>query len=220
MIYFFIIFALFSGTFGAAIARAPKEADHRYEHIDRGVDQFWQPVKGQQDDAHAQTQDQDEGERDRKVDDDRGDDYRSEHSYSNENRLYGSQFDRTPFTDLDFRRELFKDLPGSPDAGATQSDFDLHITETVKDARGRDQKHGPLVADRRDKHQHARVKRSYDEWQKLGTPDYNFRDSVPDKIDPTSSGGFGASPDNGAPVPYNLNGHVDIERGRPWKKKL
>ncbi len=42
-------------------------------------------------------------------------------------------------------------------------------------------------------------------------------DWVPDKIDPTSNGGFEISPDNGSPVPYRLNGHVDIERGRPWE---
>jgi hypothetical protein len=41
-------------------------------------------------------------------------------------------------------------------------------------------------------------------------------DWVPDKLDPTSNGGFTIAPDNGSPVPYKLNGHVDIQRGRPW----
>jgi hypothetical protein len=40
---------------------------------------------------------------------------------------------------------------------------------------------------------------------------------VPDKIDLTANGGFEISPDNGSPVPYRLNGHIDIQRGRPWK---
>jgi hypothetical protein len=42
-------------------------------------------------------------------------------------------------------------------------------------------------------------------------------DWVPDKIDVTSNGGFTTSPDNGAPVPYRLNGHIDVQRGRPWE---
>jgi hypothetical protein len=41
-------------------------------------------------------------------------------------------------------------------------------------------------------------------------------DWVPDKLDPLSNGGFTIAPDNGSPVPYKLNGHVDIQRGRPW----
>lgn len=41
-------------------------------------------------------------------------------------------------------------------------------------------------------------------------------DWVPDKLDPANNGGFEVSPDNGSPVPYRLNGHVDIQRGRPW----
>ncbi|MFA6208321.1 MAG: hypothetical protein WC714_02750 [Candidatus Obscuribacterales bacterium] len=41
-------------------------------------------------------------------------------------------------------------------------------------------------------------------------------DWVPDKLDPINNGGFTIAPDNGSPVPYKLNGHVDIQRGRPW----
>jgi len=40
-------------------------------------------------------------------------------------------------------------------------------------------------------------------------------DWVPDKIDLTSNGGFEISPGNGSVVPYRLNGHIDIQRGRP-----
>lgn len=217
LIYYLILFlALFSGTIAGARGDHHIEADHRYEHIDRGVDPFWQPVKRQEDDVDSQMDERDD--HDRKVDDDREADGRLDRAYGNEN-LLGSQFDRSPFTDLDFRKETFKDLPGSPHVGATEPDFDLHISESVSDDRGRHQKHAPLVSDKRDQHQHPEGKQFYDEWKKLGTPDYRFRESVPDKIDPTSSGGFGTSPDNGAPVPYNLNGHVDIERGRPWEKK-
>ena len=40
-------------------------------------------------------------------------------------------------------------------------------------------------------------------------------DWVPDALKLTSNGGFTIAPDNGSPVPYRLNGHVDIQRGRP-----
>lgn len=43
-------------------------------------------------------------------------------------------------------------------------------------------------------------------------------DWLPDKFDPLDNGGFSTSPDNGSPVPYRLNGHPDLERGRPWDK--
>ena len=41
-------------------------------------------------------------------------------------------------------------------------------------------------------------------------------DWVPNDADRLHNGGFGKAPDNGAPVPYKLNGHVGIERGYPW----
>jgi hypothetical protein len=40
-------------------------------------------------------------------------------------------------------------------------------------------------------------------------------DWVPGKIDLTSNGGFSIEPFNGSPVPYDLNGHVDPQRGKP-----
>lgn len=55
------------------------------------------------------------------------------------------------------------------------------------------------------------------EWEKLIKVRYDLHDWVPDKVDPTSNGGFGLSKDNGRPVPYRLNGHLDIERKLPWE---
>lgn len=43
-------------------------------------------------------------------------------------------------------------------------------------------------------------------------------DWLPDKFDPLDNAGFTTSPDNGSPVPYRLNGHPDLEKGRPWDK--
>lgn len=66
----------------------------------------------------------------------------------------------------------------------------------------------------------ARLKRylrSRKEWMDLIRPIAGaLHDWVPDKVDPLDNGGFALSPDNGSPVPYRLNGHVDWERGPPW----
>ena len=42
-------------------------------------------------------------------------------------------------------------------------------------------------------------------------------DWVPDKPDPVNNGGFSTSPDNGSPVPYKLNGWIDLQRKFPWE---
>jgi len=42
-------------------------------------------------------------------------------------------------------------------------------------------------------------------------------DWVPSKPDPLQNGGFGISIGNGRPVPYKLNGHINIERKLPWQ---
>lgn len=44
-----------------------------------------------------------------------------------------------------------------------------------------------------------------------------FHDWVPAKVDRLQNGAFGKEPDNGFPVPYRLNGHLDIQRKLPWE---
>ncbi len=48
-------------------------------------------------------------------------------------------------------------------------------------------------------------------------PSGGLVDWVPSPVDPTDNGGFGAAPDNGFPVPYTLNGWVEIQRKYPWE---
>lgn len=43
-------------------------------------------------------------------------------------------------------------------------------------------------------------------------------DWVPAKPDGTTNGGFGREDDNGFPVPYKLNGWIEIERKLPWEE--
>lgn len=67
----------------------------------------------------------------------------------------------------------------------------------------------------------ARTKKMMDEkkeWKDfIYTPEI-LLDWVPTTPDPTSMGAFGLDPDNGSPVPYNLNGYPDLERKLPWAK--
>lgn len=53
--------------------------------------------------------------------------------------------------------------------------------------------------------------------QELPAPHNFVEDWVPSDPDPTANGSFGTIPDNGSPVPYRLNGHLDIQRKLPWQ---
>lgn len=44
-----------------------------------------------------------------------------------------------------------------------------------------------------------------------------LHDWVPGKVDRLHNGGFTKAADNGFPVPYRLNGHLDIQRKLPWE---
>lgn len=46
-----------------------------------------------------------------------------------------------------------------------------------------------------------------------------LQDWVPDRVNRLHNGAFEKEPDNGFPVPYRLNGHLDIERKRPWAEE-
>lgn len=46
-----------------------------------------------------------------------------------------------------------------------------------------------------------------------------LKDWVPDRVNRLHNGAFEKEPDNGFPVPYRLNGHLDIQRKRPWAEE-
>ncbi|MGD9680306.1 MAG: hypothetical protein AB7W16_03905 [Candidatus Obscuribacterales bacterium] len=46
-----------------------------------------------------------------------------------------------------------------------------------------------------------------------------LHDWVPDHVNRLQNGAFVKEPDNGFPVPYRLNGHLDIQRKLPWEKE-
>lgn len=54
------------------------------------------------------------------------------------------------------------------------------------------------------------------EEEEKGAPVHELTgDWVPGPIDLTSNGGFSIEPFNGSPVPYDLNGHVNVQHGKP-----
>ncbi len=55
-----------------------------------------------------------------------------------------------------------------------------------------------------------------DEWKHLLGIDYDIGDWAPSPLDLKDNGGFTHQKDNGRPVPYRLNGHVNENRGFPW----
>lgn len=118
-------------------------------------------------------------------------------------RWADGRFGRSDFSDSDFGRTTFRDfLPGHDDR--------QRLPQALDD-KGDDRRES-LWRD-------ASKMRAYDRRDEkyLISPVRNLLlDWVPDKMDPLQNGGFSTSPDNGAPVPYRLNGHVDMERGRPW----
>jgi len=151
----------------------------------------------------------------------------------------GSQFDASTYQDTDFSRRSFIDLmiqsrPDSRDKPLSADDDDArsddlfkksaHPDDTAFGDKGDDRdddKYGAASdkdRDGKDKKDGDR-KRHFDEmsqvYQDPVPPGPN--NWVPDKLDPLDNGGFELSPYNGSPVPYRLNGHVDLERGRPWK---
>ena len=55
-----------------------------------------------------------------------------------------------------------------------------------------------------------------DEWKRLLKTNYAVGDWAPSPVDLLDNGGFTHQKDNGRPVPYRLNGHINVNRGLPW----
>ncbi|MBC7997069.1 MAG: hypothetical protein IAF58_03960 [Leptolyngbya sp.] len=136
-------------------------------------------------------------------------------------RFDGSEFKKQSYIDSDFRRNPFRDLYKSNLTPPDQSDLrrrsdskrDDDDKENDADDVEKTRKH---LADRLRKKDMARDLR---DWREVTKPiPYLLHDWVPASPDPIHNGGFVKMPDNGSPVPYRLNGHMDPERNLPWAK--
>ncbi len=130
-----------------------------------------------------------------------------------EDKFDGSEFSASTFIDTAFDRQTYRDkaahsgklkiMDKSPRSGGDISKAE-HGEESVRASEGEDRK---LAKEN--------IGKNLDE--RVGPVHELPGDWVPDKLDLTSNGGFSVAPDNGSPVPYRLNGHMEIERGRPWE---
>jgi len=142
----------------------------------------------------------------------------------------GSQFDVSTYQDTDFSRHSFIDLliqnrPDPRNKPLTADDDSAGDELFKKDGHRPDTAGDDSDDPTADKSDRDRKKDEHDKKRHFDEMSQVYKDPVPpgpnnwvpDKLDPLNNGGFEVSPDNGSPVPYRLNGHVDLERGRPWK---
>lgn len=119
------------------------------------------------------------------------------------------------FIDTDFKKKSFDDL----------KDLDGSRAQVGRDRdRRRDRRMRPDEADGHDlRRDDIKCKSREDEkktFEELTRPIPGMlHDWVPDHVNRLQNGAFVKEPDNGFPVPYRLNGHLDIERKLPWEKE-
>jgi hypothetical protein len=135
------------------------------------------------------------------------------------NKYDGSQFDKHSFIDSSFEKD---DYRGGSRVSKMMEDASKERDELMK--KEEEKKKKKMVAEKDDDDDDDGDYKKLDPrnigdmlGQRSGPVHDLPGDWVPDKIDLTANGGFEISPDNGSPVPYRLNGHIDIQRGRPWK---
>lgn len=117
----------------------------------------------------------------------------------------GSQFNPPDFSGTDFRKSSFDDL-----------DRDMRKFDS---SDGADHLY---VVDELDMPGHsleAAKEKARREFEDISHRDRVMpgSDWAPSKLDPLDNGGFTTADDNGAPVPYKLNGHVDWQRRPAWE---
>lgn len=126
------------------------------------------------------------------------------------------------FIDTDFRKESFMNDFERPDRKRYADDRkiksdDPHVTSDDDKSRSDLVKWMRKDADKRDYSDRKGDMKAVKELTK--TIPGILHDWVPSKVDRLHNGGFGIEPDNGFPVPYRLNGHLDIQRKLPWEKE-
>lgn len=141
---------------------------------------------------------------------------------SSDNRFDGSEFNAPSFQDADFGRHSFIDLLLKSPPKAKKKELYADDDHRPDNDKGKDKDDHDAITiheEARRKKEKLADKHAYEELMELlASPEVSPNDWVPDKLDPLNNGGFTTSPDNGSPVPYRLNGHVDLERDSPWKK--
>jgi hypothetical protein len=161
------------------------------------------PIWAAEDHERADGPPSDEDEKaERTIDKDKADDSNQD-KLKLDNRFDGSQFNPPSFVDTDFSGESF---------------IDLLLKSKPKKREHKPELDDLKLLDKLDRKERHKDERDDEEYRIIFAPPPQVKpnDWLPSGVDPLWNGGFTTPPDNGAPVPYHLNGHVDIERGRPW----
>lgn len=126
----------------------------------------------------------------------------------------GGQFKKPDFIDTDFHKRMYRDsfrtdLDSVMSLGPLELFDDAMKRLTAADDRVFSAHDDDL--DTRDRDPDAYT------YRELRKPiDRMLHDWVPSDPDPVANGAFAIDEDNGRPVPYRLNGHLDFQRGLPW----
>jgi hypothetical protein len=114
------------------------------------------------------------------------------HNRSGEHASHNpSEYAPDEFIDTRFGKSTFRDLLDAGDRMFARPDFKLRLDLFAQKA-------------------------FYSDETELKPVENRILDWVPGQVDRLNNGGFGLTEFNGRPVPYRLNGHIDIERGYPW----
>jgi hypothetical protein len=137
-----------------------------------------------------------------------------------DNHFEGSQFRASTFMDTDFRKKSYRDSFRTKPGSEMRMDARMRADDTIKRLSSDDDRIYAADGDE-DSPADGMHDRGYGRtWRELTEPIPDMlTDWVPDKVKRLHNGGFSISPENGRPVPYKLNGHLDIERNLPWKSK-
>ncbi len=135
-----------------------------------------------------------------------------------EDHFDGSEYNASSFKDISFAKQDYKELRATasvlrPLSKEGESDLQGDSRGTLLKKRQNDKGIRPVGVG--NKKADAENSGRITEAEHIVPVEDLAGDWVPNKIDLTSNGAFGVIPDNGSPVPYRLNGHVDIERGKP-----
>ena len=129
-----------------------------------------------------------------------------------DNRFDGSEYNPSTFQDTDFHKESYIDLLLKSKPKKKEKKISQPPPLDLLDWQSADDGVFLSADDKKMKDKH------YDEFRAIlrSPPIVKPDDWLPGALDPITNGGFTIAPDNGSPVPYRLNGHVNIQRGRPW----
>lgn len=135
-----------------------------------------------------------------------------------------TDFSATDFSDL--RNLRGRDLAtGRPefrnsdrDSVSSRDDDRDHYDSALDLSDDRDDEMKHFLSDRRDDDKKKRILGDRERYRELTREIPGMlHDWVPSKVDRLNNGGFTGEEGNGHPVPYNLNGWIEIDRKLPWE---